>query len=76
MCSQSDCYKVIFVVILVLVQNADCRTVNKFRKDIGVHNAWNNLQSVEKNTTNKEQGRGFFFGGMYLQFRLIKKKPT
>lgn len=51
----------IFVVILVLVRNADCRsTTNKFRRNSGVQNAWNHLQSAEKNSTVKEQGRGFF----------------
>ena len=61
MCSQSNCYKVIFVVILVLVRNVDCRsTINKFRRTSGVQNAWNHLQSAEKNSTFKEQGRGFF----------------
>lgn len=61
MCSPSDCYKVIFVVILVLVRNSDCRsTTNKFRRTSGVQYAWNHLQSAEKNSTIKEQGRGFF----------------
>ncbi|XP_049702184.2 uncharacterized protein LOC110376748 isoform X1 [Helicoverpa armigera] len=67
MCSQSDCYKVILLVILVLVRNVDCRsTTDKFKKISAVQHAGSNFRSLDKTTTSKEQGRGFFFGGGLL----------
>lgn len=54
----------IFVVILVLVQNVDCRSTGiKFKKNSEVQNVWNQVRGDEKNSTIKEQGRGFFLGG-------------
>ncbi|KAJ8715312.1 hypothetical protein PYW08_005293 [Mythimna loreyi] len=76
MCSQSDCYRVIFVVILVLLRNADCRsTIDKFKRTSGVQHAWNHLQSAEKNATLKEQGRGFF-GGLFALGKVLNFFPV
>ncbi|CAH0588805.1 unnamed protein product [Chrysodeixis includens] len=63
MCSQSDCYKVIFTVILVLVISVDCLSAtSKFGRNSGLHDAWK-VRDEGKNDTLKRQGRGFLFGG-------------
>ncbi|XP_075980315.1 uncharacterized protein LOC142979340 isoform X2 [Anticarsia gemmatalis] len=76
MCSKSDCYKVILLVVLVIV-HADCRSAKTKYHRNGVQHAWNQLRSEDKNTTVKEKGRGFLLaGGLFALGKVLNFFPV